>query len=55
MTDNVKHGRFDRHHCGRLAEQIQEVIDEFDGPLSVAEVVGVLELVKMQIIVDHQA
>lgn len=53
MTADIKHGHFERHDIGRLAEQIQELIDAYDAPLSVAEVVGALELVKVQIIMDH--
>lgn len=50
----VIHGAFQRQHLQELYDQLKEVIHTYDGRTSLAEVLGVLEIVKHDLIVEHQ-
>ena len=45
----IIHPPFQRHHLGEMAERIKEVIYEYADRVSVAEVLGILEIVKAEI------
>jgi len=42
-----------RMHLGELAEKIRETIMEYEGRISLAEAVGVLEIVKSDLILNN--
>ena len=46
---NVQPAPFQRSHLGKLAEELQEVIYTYANRASVAEVLGVLEIVKLEV------
>jgi len=50
----VIHGMFQRQHLQELCDQLKEVIHTYDGRTSLAEVLGVLEIVKHELIAEHQ-
>ena len=47
-------GAFRRQHLQELCDQLKEVIHAYDGRTSLAEVLGVLEIVKHELIAEHQ-
>lgn len=50
MTDsNVAHAPFQRAQLGSMAEEIRNVIYSYANRASVAEVLGVLEIVKQEV------
>lgn len=50
MTDsNVTHAPFQRAQLGSMAEEIRNVIYSYANRASVAEVLGVLEIVKQEV------
>ena len=52
---NIVHPPFQRHHLGDMAEQIKEVIYSYADRVSVAEVVGILEIVKAEVLAEQEA
>jgi len=49
MGDTVTHAPFKRAHLGKMAEEIREIIYSYVDRASVAEVLGVLEIVKQEV------
>ena len=47
--DNITHAPFQRAQLGSMAEEIREVIYSYANRASVAEVMGVLEIVKFEV------
>ena len=45
----IIHPPFQRHHLAEMAERIKDVIYEYADRVSVAEVLGILEIVKTEI------
>lgn len=50
----IIHGSFQRQHLQELHDQLKEVIYTYGGRASLAEVLGVLEIVKHELIAEHQ-
>jgi len=51
---NVITLQFKREHLGQMASKIQDVLYEYSDKISLAEAIGVLEIVKAQILEDQQ-
>ena len=52
---NIVHPPFQRHHLGDMAEQIKEVIYSYADRVSVAEAIGILEIVKAEVLAEQEA
>lgn len=50
----IIHGSFQRQRLQELCDQLKEVIHTYDGRTSLAEVLGVLEIIKHELIAEHQ-
>ena len=50
----IIHGSFQRQHLQELCDQLKEVIHTYEGRTSLAEVLGVLEIIKHELIAEHQ-
>ena len=49
MTDKVVHGPFKRAHLNEMAEEVRDVLYKYVNRASVAEVLGILEIVKQEV------
>lgn len=53
--NNVTHAPFKREHLGSMADEIKAVIYTYVDRVSVAEVLGVLEIVKHEIYNENES
>ncbi len=49
MTDKVVYGPFKRTHLNEMAEDVRDVLYKYVNRASVAEVLGILEIVKQEV------
>jgi hypothetical protein len=52
MTDKVIHGKFANNAISACFDEIYDVLYSYHGRVTVAEIIGVLELLKMQLWVE---
>ena len=52
--DNVIPGAFKRNHLQNLSDEMLALIHSYDGRTTLAEVLGVMEIVKSQLIEEHK-